>query len=466
MDVENKKQNDKNYIKNTYKHFCVCNNKLISQSLYICQFCKIKCLLNSKKNHERNLGKSLYANDIYKLKFISNSNHKNYYFNNNKNICYKNKCTNIKHDNNNDQLINLKKNRHNYQINNKPSMPLRSLIQKTENKYVTNTNVNKNINLNYNTTPNNIRNNIFQQLFKNGYLHKTYKIKIKKLQNNIVKCNKNNNINSNSFNFNINKTYNNIKCFIISPKISDNQNNQSNNLYNYKIYKKNNKCVYYNNLSYSNKISSNYFDNYLNFKNRLTNKFHKRVECRKINNYNDVCKVKNFEKNFCCRNYSLNYNSFFNIEKDTNSENKQFDKCMKYNKVKEKVCYIDLLLNGEKEAQKIIGKAYKHKANIKKYMYKNIDEEIEKLKKKEILIYEENLKKMEKEIDIYQNQIEKNLQNYILKINDIYKNIDDISKYLIDKIIKVDLTFNSDLLKYYLPVKDIEQYIYTNSGKM
>ncbi|CDU19008.1 uncharacterized protein PY17X_1132000 [Plasmodium yoelii] len=515
-----------------------------------------------KENLENNYMQIIYENGIYKLKFISNNshkncysndnhkncysndnhkncysndNHKNFYFNDKKNIyskvhlnyqkcqnkknnffmtkqvslentyfktknnidiCkkyftekknnffYKKKCTNTDHNGNdninykNDQLINLKKNRHNYYTNNNTSISLRSFIQKAENKYVTNKNA------------------------TNKYATNKY-----------------------ATNKNATNKY-------------TRQNNETTNLYNCKIYKKNNKYVYYNNLNYSNKFS-NYFDIHLNLKNRSTNKFYRRPKCQeiknynhvcKINNYNHVCKVNNFEKNYnntktlfnantnlniinktniviknehnkplqkkkkkknefcspfcsqfcspfsspfcspvCCRDYNLSYNNLFNVEKDGNCKNRKnnlFDKCMKYNKVKEQVCYIDFLLNGEKEAKKIIEKAYKHKDNIKKYMYKNIDEEIEKLKKKEILVYNENLKKMEKEIKIYQNKIEQNLQNYILKINNIYKNIDNISKYLIDKIINVDLTFNSNLLKHYLPVKNIEQYIFTNSGKI
>ncbi|CAD2095663.1 conserved Plasmodium protein, unknown function [Plasmodium vinckei brucechwatti] len=497
MDIESKKQGDKNCIENACKHFFVCN-KLINQSLYICQFCKIKYLLNSKTNLERNCEKSLYTNDMRKLKCMANDkqdifyknfktyldyqkwenpnqNKKNnflitkrnqlktshtinickrYFIEKKNNIFYKTKCANIKP--NSIQLVNLKRNGQIHQINNK-----------------TNIYRNNNINhkANYNTSSNHT-------------------------------------INSNSFKFRINKTYNNVKHFNTSSKFVNNQNNCLTHLYNYKICKKSN-CVCYNNLDYSN-----------NFKNRLTNNFYRQVEYREINNYN-LCKVKNVEKKncnikplfnantcldiinktnifikkrnehdkpvkkkkkkntfyspICCRNYSLNCNSFFNIDTDKmisnkvsmkNNENGLLSECVKYGKGKEKIYYIDLLVSGEKEAKKIIGKAYKHKDNIKKYMYKNIEEEIEKIKKKEILIYEESLKKMEKEIKIYQNKIEKNLQNYSLKINNIYKNIDNISKYLIDKIIQVDLTFNSDLLKFYLPVKNIEQYIFTNSQKM
>ncbi|CAD2108790.1 conserved Plasmodium protein, unknown function [Plasmodium vinckei] len=494
MDIESKKQGDKNYIKNACKHFFVCN-KLINQSLYICQFCKIKYLLNSKANHE----KSLYTNDMHKLKCMANDkqdifyksfkthldyqkwentkqNKKNnslitkrnqfktshtinickkYFIEKKNNLFYKIKCANIKP--NNYQLVNLKKNRQGYQLSDKTNIYQNNNINHKEN---------------YNTSSNHI-------------------------------------INSNSFKFRINKKYNNVKHFSASSKFVDNKNNSLTHLYNYKICKKNN-CMCYNNLNYSS-----------NFKNQLNNHFYRQEKCREINNYNNLCKVKNVEKKnsnikplfnantcldiinktnifikkgnehdkflkkkkkkntlyspICCRNYSLNCNSFFNIDTDKiisnkvsmkNSENDLFSECMKCNKDKEKIYYIDLLVSGEKEAKKIIGKAYKHKDIIKKYMYKNIEEEIEKIKKKEILIYEESLKKMEKEIKIYQNKIEKNLQNYILKINDIYKNIDNISKYLIDKIIQVDLTFNSDLLKFYLPVKNIEKYIFTNSQKM
>ncbi|ETB60957.1 hypothetical protein YYC_01914 [Plasmodium yoelii 17X] len=445
-----------------------------------------------KENLENNYMQIIYENGIYKLKFISNDNHKNcysndnhkncysndnhknFYFNDKKNIyskvhlnyqkcqnkknnffmtkqvslentyfktknnidiCkkyftekknnffYKKKCTNTDHNGNdninykNDQLINLKKNRHNYYTNNNTSISLRSFIQKAENKYVTN------------------------KYVTNKYATNKYAT------------------NKNATNKNATNKY-------------TRQNNETTNLYNCKIYKKNNKYVYYNNLNYSNKFS-NYFDIHLNLKNRSTNKFYRRPKCQEIKNYNHVCKVNNFEKNYNNTKTLFNANTNLNIINKTNIDgncknrkNNLFDKCMKYNKVKEQVCYIDFLLNGEKEAKKIIEKAYKHKDNIKKYMYKNIDEEIEKLKKKEILVYNENLKKMEKEIKIYQNKIEQNLQNYILKINNIYKNIDNISKYLIDKIINVDLTFNSNLLKHYLPVKNIEQYIFTNSGKI
>ncbi|VTZ69296.1 conserved Plasmodium protein, unknown function [Plasmodium chabaudi chabaudi] len=519
MDVESKKQGDKSYIKNACKHFFVCN-KLINQSLYICQFCKIKYLLNSKINHERNFKKSLYTNDIYK--FIPNNNHnychlnskQNIYYNNfethldyqkrentnqNKknnvlitkrnqfnnshtiNICekyftekksnlfYNPKCGNAKRGN--PHLVHLKTNRQGHQINSKTNIPLSNHIQKRESNHFINTNVDQHNDINHKgsniTPPNHV-------------------------------------INSNSLKPNPNKAYNNVKRFSVLSKIVDNENDPLTHLYNYKMCKKNN-YVCYNNLNYSK-----------NFKNQLTNNFYRQVECREMNNYN-LCKVKNGgqknnnnikalfntntylniinkanivvkkgnehdkglkrtkKKNTFCLNYNLNCNSFFNIDKDNkisnkvrieNNENCLFGECMKCNKGKEKICYIDLLVSGEKEAKKIISKAYKHKDNIKKYMYKNIEEEIDKFRKKEILIYDENLKKMEKEIKIYKNKIENNLQNYILKINDIYKNIDNISKYLIDKIIQVDLTFNSDLLKFYLPVKNIEQYIFTNSQKI
>ncbi|VEV57432.1 conserved Plasmodium protein, unknown function [Plasmodium vinckei vinckei] len=506
MDIESKKESDKNC-----KHFFVCN-KLISQSLYICQFCKIKFLLNPKTNHE----KELHTNDMQQLKWMTNSK-KNIFYTNFKthldyqkwkngnqnkknnflimkrsqyktshtiNICkkyftkkknnflYKSNSTNIKPDSS--QLVNLKKNRQTHQINNKTNIPLPNHIQKRENKHFIITNIDQSNNINckenYNNPPNHI-------------------------------------IKSNTFKCSINKTYNNVKHFNTSFKYIENKNNCLTNLYNYKICKKNN-CVCYNNLDYSN-----------NFKNQLINNFYRQVGCQGINNYSNLCKIKNGEKinsnikplfndntylniinktnifikkgnrhdepikkkkkknpfysPICCRNYSLNCNSFFNINTDKiisnkvnmkSSENCLLSECMKYSK--DKIYYIDLLVRGEKEAKKIIGTAYKHKENIKKYMYKNIQDEIEKIKKKEILIYEESLKKMEKEIKIYKNKIEKNLQNYTLKINNIYKNIDSISKYLIDKIIKVDLTFNLDLLKFYLPIKNIEQYIFTNTQEV
>ncbi|SBT79605.1 conserved Plasmodium protein, unknown function [Plasmodium malariae] len=117
--------------------------------------------------------------------------------------------------------------------------------------------------------------------------------------------------------------------------------------------------------------------------------------------------------------------------------------------------YIHLLQNGEKEAQRIVDQAYKNKDILRKIMYKNVEEEIEKFKLKEKLIYEQNCKKMEQEIKNSEQAMQKEVKIIISETKNIFLKIDEIVNYIINKIVNVDLTLSCNLLKYYFPMKDL-----------
>ncbi|SBT38258.1 conserved Plasmodium protein, unknown function [Plasmodium ovale wallikeri] len=117
--------------------------------------------------------------------------------------------------------------------------------------------------------------------------------------------------------------------------------------------------------------------------------------------------------------------------------------------------YIQMLLKGEKEAQGIIDKAYKNRDELRKIMNKMIEDEMEKFKEKEKLLYEKKCKKVETKLKNSEQAMQNELQTVLAQTESISLNIEDLSNYIVNRIVNVDLTLSCDLLKHCLPIRDI-----------
>ncbi|CAD52661.1 conserved Plasmodium protein, unknown function [Plasmodium falciparum 3D7] len=117
--------------------------------------------------------------------------------------------------------------------------------------------------------------------------------------------------------------------------------------------------------------------------------------------------------------------------------------------------FINLLVNGEKEAHLLIEKAYKNRDDLMKHMNEKIDDEINEFRIKEHMKYELSYKQMEEEIKNYELFIQNELEYMELQTKQITLNVEDIADYVIRHIIHVNLTIGCNLLKGLVPVQNL-----------
>ncbi|SOV81465.1 conserved Plasmodium protein, unknown function [Plasmodium sp. gorilla clade G3] len=117
--------------------------------------------------------------------------------------------------------------------------------------------------------------------------------------------------------------------------------------------------------------------------------------------------------------------------------------------------FINLLVNGEKEANLLIEKAYKNRDDLMKHMNEKIDNEINEFRIKEHMKYELSYKKMEEDIKNYELFIQNELEYMELQTKKITLNIEDISNYVLRHIIHVNLTIGCNLLKGLVPTQNL-----------
>lgn len=114
--------------------------------------------------------------------------------------------------------------------------------------------------------------------------------------------------------------------------------------------------------------------------------------------------------------------------------------------------FIDLLIKGEEEAKTIIEKAYENKRKLKKLMEEQIEDEIKIFTHMENIKYEKNCESIENEIKIHEQKMENKLHIANKDIQKTYLRINDMVRYIMNKIINVDLTMENHQLKYVLPI--------------
>ncbi|CAC9699147.1 conserved Plasmodium protein, unknown function [Plasmodium sp. DRC-Itaito] len=117
--------------------------------------------------------------------------------------------------------------------------------------------------------------------------------------------------------------------------------------------------------------------------------------------------------------------------------------------------FINLLVNGEKEAHLLIEKAYKNRDDLMKQINEKIDDEINEFRIKEHIKYELSNKQMEEEIKNYELFIQNELEYMELQTKQITLNIENISDYVIRHIIHVNLSIGCNLLKGLVPLQNL-----------
>ncbi|CRH00818.1 conserved Plasmodium protein, unknown function [Plasmodium relictum] len=389
------------YDLNTYEYFNVNINNI--------------CQMNSE-NH---------INKINNIKYNSNLENINHY----------STCANFTASNIND---NAKKNNLYYQRNNVHNQTLNNNSEKNVSILSKNSQA---INSNYSNksqylkTNSNFKRNLLQ--LNNIYNYEKNKI----LDYSIFNTSKINFHYSNK-NYNVTNSCNKMK---INKKKNHSLNYCPNNNF-IRINTPNNKKSI---ISYFNKKNKN--DNNEIVESLSKNEKYSKVKKKKINNF---CSSFIFSNKCFYEDNKIEKKKNLCSKDSSNCDNKLTRKNREASELKNSTYFIDLLLNGEKEAKNIIDKAYQNKKKLRKLMHEKIEEEIENFKQKENLKYEESYKKMEEEIKSEQ-LIENELQIISTQMQTNSLNINEASNYIINKIINVDLTLSYDLLKYYLPMKDI-----------
>ncbi|CRG93896.1 conserved Plasmodium protein, unknown function [Plasmodium gallinaceum] len=460
----------KNYISNSFSIDNNFDNNLSFRNN--CTNCKINDYCNHNNNYNTYLNNIVY-NLTIKKKFT------------------KNKKTPILCDLNNSECFNSNVNKV-IQINK------RNYINKIDNiKHNSDFKSINHFTISANSIANNVNNNVNNNV-KNLYyqIYNRYDIKAqnKNYKRNLTILNKNGHITNSTYSSK-NKYFNSSSIFKrnVSP-INNICNYENRKVLDYSIFNKNKLKFPYSNQNYNkmnsfNNLRKNSEKNQAPCYDCSSNKFTKinttnnkksTISClNTINKNNNIeiieslsdnekyfkAKKKKKKNNLCSFIFSkecpyegckigkkkILYSNEFCINSNSKLIKKNKESC----EFKNSSYFIELLLNGEKEAKNIIDKAYQNKKKLRKLMYEQIEEEIENFKQIENLKYEESYKKLEEETRSCEQLMENELHIINIKMQTISTNIIEASNYIIEKIINVDFSLNYDSLKYYLPMKEI-----------